>query len=85
MLTVVLQFGTAALDPSEWREFKLSKKMQVSHNVVKLRFDLQTPTTVLGLPIGQHVSCRWESALLCVLSLWGLGLVLIHSVCVSVL
>ncbi|CAM6091220.1 unnamed protein product [Calypogeia fissa] len=48
----------AVLDPNEWKKFKLSKKIQVSHNVVKLRFDLPTPTSVLGLPIGQHVSCR---------------------------
>jgi cytochrome-b5 reductase len=38
-------------------KFKLVKKQQVSHNVVKLHFALPTPQSVLGLPIGQHISC----------------------------
>jgi cytochrome-b5 reductase len=41
----------------KWLKFKCVKKDQVSHNVVKLRFALPTPTSVLGLPIGQHISC----------------------------
>jgi cytochrome-b5 reductase len=41
----------------KWLKFKCIKKEQVSHNVVKLRFGLPTPTSVLGLPIGQHISC----------------------------
>ncbi|KAI5079535.1 hypothetical protein GOP47_0005014 [Adiantum capillus-veneris] len=46
-----------SLDPETWRSFRLVKRIQVSHNVVKFRFALPTPTSVLGLPIGQHVSC----------------------------
>lgn len=46
-----------SLDPETWRSFRLVKRTQVSHNVVKFRFALPTPTSVLGLPIGQHVSC----------------------------
>lgn len=46
------------LDPENFKEFKLVKKTQLSHNVAKFRFDLPTPTSVLGLPIGQHISCR---------------------------
>jgi len=45
------------LRPDRWLKFKLAKKEQVSHNVVKLRFALPTPKSVLGLPIGQHISC----------------------------
>lgn len=49
---------TACLDPENFKEFKLVKKTQLSHNVAKFRFELPTPTSVLGLPIGQHISCR---------------------------
>ncbi|KAH9542745.1 hypothetical protein CY35_13G024000 [Sphagnum magellanicum] len=45
------------LQPDKWLKFKLVKKQQVSHNVVKLHFALPTPQSVLGLPIGQHISC----------------------------
>ncbi|XP_022846195.1 NADH--cytochrome b5 reductase 1-like isoform X2 [Olea europaea var. sylvestris] len=46
------------LDPENFKKFKLVKKIQLSHNVAKFRFELPTPTSVLGLPIGQHISCR---------------------------
>jgi len=46
------------LDPETFREFKLVERRQLSHNVAKFRFALPTPTSVLGLPIGQHISCR---------------------------
>ncbi|XVF69352.1 hypothetical protein PTKIN_Ptkin11bG0074500 [Pterospermum kingtungense] len=46
------------LDPENFKEFKLVKRTQLSHNVAKFRFALPTPTSVLGLPIGQHMSCR---------------------------
>ncbi|XP_021278062.1 NADH--cytochrome b5 reductase 1-like isoform X2 [Herrania umbratica] len=46
------------LDPEEFKEFKLVKRTQLSHNVAKFKFALPTPTSVLGLPIGQHMSCR---------------------------
>ncbi|GFP99617.1 NADH--cytochrome b5 reductase 1 [Phtheirospermum japonicum] len=45
------------LDPNNFKEFKLVKKTQLSHNVAKFKFTLPTPTSVLGLPIGQHISC----------------------------
>ncbi|KAJ7560391.1 hypothetical protein O6H91_04G127500 [Diphasiastrum complanatum] len=51
-----------ALDPEQWVHFRLVKRTQVSHNVVKFRFGLQTPTTILGLPIGQHISCLGKDA-----------------------
>ncbi|KAL5059031.1 hypothetical protein RYX36_030635 [Vicia faba] len=46
------------LNPEQFKEFKLVKKDQLSHNVAKFTFALPTPTSVLGLPIGQHISCR---------------------------
>ncbi|KAL8197779.1 hypothetical protein R6Q57_024220 [Mikania cordata] len=46
------------IDPDKFREFKLVKRTQLSHNVAKFRFLLPSPTSVLGLPIGQHISCR---------------------------
>lgn len=47
------------LDPENFKQFKLVKRTQLSHNVAKFRFDLPTPTSVLGLPIGQHISCKY--------------------------
>ncbi|KAJ4724597.1 NADH-cytochrome b5 reductase [Melia azedarach] len=51
------------LDPENFKEFKLVKRTQLSHNVAKFKFALPTPTSVLGLPIGQHMSCRGRDAL----------------------
>ncbi|RWR79695.1 NADH--cytochrome b5 reductase 1 [Cinnamomum micranthum f. kanehirae] len=46
------------LDPEKFKDFELVKRTQLSHNVAKFRFALSTPTSVLGLPIGQHIRCR---------------------------
>ncbi|XP_031379850.1 NADH--cytochrome b5 reductase 1-like isoform X1 [Punica granatum] len=46
------------LDPKKFKEFKLIKKTQLSSNTAKFRFALPTPTSVLGLPVGEHVVCR---------------------------
>ncbi|WCJ27645.1 NADH:cytochrome B5 reductase 1 [Euphorbia peplus] len=51
------------LDPDNFKEFKLVKRTQLSHNVAKFTFGLPTPTSVLGLPIGQHISCRGKDSL----------------------
>ncbi|GMG98372.1 hypothetical protein Nepgr_000212 [Nepenthes gracilis] len=51
------------LDPEMFNKFKLVKRTELSHNVAKFRFALPTPTSVLGLPIGQHMSCRGKDAL----------------------
>ncbi|RAL39191.1 hypothetical protein DM860_002724 [Cuscuta australis] len=50
------------LDPEKFKEFKLVKRTQLSHNVAKFRFELLTPTSILGLPIGQHISCRGKDS-----------------------
>lgn len=51
------------LDPDKFKDFKLVKRTQLSHNVAKFKFALPTPSAVLGLPIGQHMSCRFGSFL----------------------
>ena len=48
-----------ALDPGEYRKFRLSKKTNVSHNTRKFRFELQSASTTLGLPIGKYISLRF--------------------------
>ncbi|KAG4135770.1 hypothetical protein ERO13_D08G237500v2 [Gossypium hirsutum] len=50
------------LDPENFEEFKLVKRQQLSHNVAKFTFELPTPTSALGLPIGQHISCRGKDS-----------------------
>ncbi|PSS28161.1 hypothetical protein M430DRAFT_132397 [Amorphotheca resinae ATCC 22711] len=44
------------LKPTEFQEFELTEKTVISHNVAIYRFKLPSPTAVLGLPIGQHIS-----------------------------
>lgn len=51
------------LDPENFKEFKLVKRTQISHNVALFRFALPSPTSVLGLPVGQHMSCRGKDSL----------------------
>lgn len=50
------------LDPENFKQFKLVKRVQLSHNVAKFTFALPTPTSVLGLPIGQHISCKGKDS-----------------------
>ncbi|XP_059641284.1 NADH--cytochrome b5 reductase 1-like isoform X4 [Cornus florida] len=50
------------LDPENFKEFKLVKRTELSHNVALFRFALPTPSSVLGLPIGQHMSCRGKDS-----------------------
>ncbi|XP_054802160.1 NADH--cytochrome b5 reductase 1-like [Prosopis cineraria] len=50
------------LNPDVFKGFKLVKRTQLSHNVAKFTFELPTPTSVLGLPIGQHISCRGKDS-----------------------
>ncbi|POS86340.1 hypothetical protein EPUL_001285 [Erysiphe pulchra] len=46
----------AVLKPTVFQEFPLSKKTVISHNVAIYRFLLPTSRSILGLPIGQHIS-----------------------------
>ncbi|KAK4190126.1 putative NADH-cytochrome b5 reductase [Podospora australis] len=44
------------LKPDVFQEFVLKEKTIISHNVAIYRFSLPTPSSILGLPIGQHIS-----------------------------
>ncbi|KAF5640552.1 NADH-cytochrome b5 reductase 1 [Fusarium sp. NRRL 52700] len=44
------------LDPVKFQEFPLVNKTVLSHNTAIYRFGLPTPNSILGLPIGQHIS-----------------------------
>ncbi|KAJ5960863.1 Riboflavin synthase-like beta-barrel [Penicillium vulpinum] len=44
------------LNPTEFQNFVLKEKNEISHNVAIYRFALPRPTDILGLPIGQHIS-----------------------------
>ncbi|KAF3063724.1 NADH-cytochrome b5 reductase 1 [Daldinia childiae] len=44
------------LKPDVFQEFELKEKTIISHNVAIYRFSLPAPTSILGLPIGQHIS-----------------------------
>lgn len=48
-----------ALDKEEWRAFPLIDIETISHDVKRFRFGLQTKSTRLGLPIGQHISLKY--------------------------
>ncbi|KAJ1995367.1 NADH-cytochrome b5 reductase [Coemansia spiralis] len=45
----------SVLHASEYRKFKLVKKVQLSPNTARYRFELPTPNSFLGLPIGRHI------------------------------
>jgi nitrate reductase (NAD(P)H) len=47
--------GPMALDPKKRLPFKLLQRTELNHNTRLLRFALQSPQHVLGLPVGQHV------------------------------
>ncbi|OIW33814.1 ferredoxin reductase-like protein [Coniochaeta ligniaria NRRL 30616] len=44
------------LKPDVFREFELKEKTVISHNVAIYRFNLPSANSILGLPIGQHIS-----------------------------
>ena len=51
---------SGSLNPEKFTDFKLVKKTQLSHNTAKFKFALPKPTSVLGLPAGQHIICRFK-------------------------
>lgn len=46
------------LDPQTFHPLPLTEKELIAPNVYRLRFELPHPDSVLGLPIGQHVSIK---------------------------
>lgn len=55
----LLKKEKTAMDPNEFQPFKLIEKESLSHDTRRFTFALQTPTTRLGLPIGQHISLKF--------------------------
>ncbi|KAI7861823.1 hypothetical protein BDF14DRAFT_244384 [Spinellus fusiger] len=51
---------TAVLDPKNYKHFKLTEKIVLSHNTAIYRFALPSKEASLGLPIGQHISVMAE-------------------------
>ncbi|KAL2283602.1 hypothetical protein FJTKL_09907 [Diaporthe vaccinii] len=45
-----------ALKPDIFQEYELKEKTILSHNTAIYRFTLPSPSHILGLPIGQHIS-----------------------------
>ena len=54
--------ASGALDKKDFRAFKLIEREELSHDVRRFRFALQSPRQVLGLPIGQHITLRYVDA-----------------------
>lgn len=52
----ILAASKPALDPANYQSFPLTEKTTLSHNTAIYRFALPSPSAVLGLPIGQHIS-----------------------------
>jgi len=62
--TIVILMSLASKTPiamkaDEFQNFQLSKKVNVSHDTRLFTFSLQTPQTILGLPVGQHITLRF--------------------------
>ncbi|ORY69856.1 NADH-cytochrome b5 reductase 1 [Pseudomassariella vexata] len=55
-LKLYSQLPKKVLKPDVFQEFELKEKTVLSHNTAIYRFKLPTPTSILGLPIGQHIS-----------------------------
>ena len=50
----------ALANPDEWLSLPLIKKEKLSHDVFRFRFGLQSPEHVLGLPVGQPISFKFN-------------------------
>merc|ERR1719334_1818736 len=50
---------TALTPGMPYTPFKLIEKVNVTHNTRRFKIALQTPKTVLGLPIGKHFKLRF--------------------------
>lgn len=50
---------STSLAPNEYRKFKLIRQEQISPNTIRLRFSLASPSHILGLPTGKHISVRF--------------------------
>lgn len=48
-----------AMKADEFQPFRLIERVEISHDTRQFTFALQTPKTLLGLPVGQHISLRY--------------------------
>ena len=55
-LTGCLVETKKVLDPNKFQDFPISEITRTSHNTAIYRFNLPSPNSILGLPIGQHIS-----------------------------
>ena len=60
IMTIQSDVFSGSLNPEKFTEFKLVKKTQISPNTAKFTFALPRPTSVLGLPVGKHILCRFK-------------------------
>lgn len=51
-------YPTGVIAPSTYRKFALRDKVELSEGIFRFVFDLPKSTSVLGLPIGQHIAIR---------------------------
>jgi len=51
-----------SLNSEEWQPYKLIAVEDMSHDVKKFRFGLQSSNHKLGLPIGQHITFKYTDA-----------------------
>jgi len=54
--------SAVALKESEYQQFKLTSRTQISPNTVLFRFALPTATSRVGLPVGKHMLLRCHDA-----------------------
>jgi len=57
----ILDQAKIGLKKKVWQKFKLIRKTVVTHDSRIFRFALQSPDTVLGLPVGQNIQLRFWS------------------------
>lgn len=70
-----INYGKAkpTLDPTTWQRFPLVEKEEISPNTARYRFQLPKRDSMLGLPIGQHLSVQVDVNGKMVQSEWGRG------------
>lgn len=51
-----------SIDAEEWRMFPLIDKKSLSHDVRRFRFGLPSSEHIVGLPVGQHISFKYNDA-----------------------
>lgn len=58
MMTSVTQCQDGALNPTEWRSFRVTQVDQVTHNVSRIQFALPNASDKIGMPIASCLVAR---------------------------